>query len=68
MREQALPRQARIGTLALERYNAMLIGTYDLLEIRTESFEVEEHAVEALRDYWAARAQLELTIGGRLPG
>lgn len=66
--EQALPRQRRIGTLALERYNAMLIGTYDLLEIRTESFEVEEHAVEALRDYWAARAELELTIGGRLPG
>jgi len=68
VREQALPRQAKIAQLALERYNAMLIGTYDLLEIRTEGIEVEEHAVEALRDYWAARAELELAIGGRLEG
>jgi cobalt-zinc-cadmium efflux system outer membrane protein len=66
MREQVLPRQARISELALERYNAMLIGTYDLLEIRAEGIEVEEHAVEALRDYWVARAELELAIGGRL--
>ena len=68
VKEQALPRQARISELALERYNAMLIGTYDLLEIRTEGIEVEEHAVAALRDYWAARAELELAIGGRLEG
>ena len=57
-----------MSALALERYNAMLIGTYDLLEIRTEGMEVEEHAVEALRDYWAARAELELATGGRLGG
>lgn len=68
VREQALPRQARINELALERYNAMLIGTYDLLEIRTEGIEVEEHAVEAVRAYWAARAELELAMGGRLEG
>lgn len=68
VQEQALPRQERINALALERYNAMLIGTYDLLEIRTEGIEVEEHAVQALRDYWAARAELELAIGGRLDG
>jgi FtsP/CotA-like multicopper oxidase with cupredoxin domain len=41
-------------------------GTYDLLEIRAEGIEVEEHAVEALRDYWVARAELELALGGRL--
>jgi cobalt-zinc-cadmium efflux system outer membrane protein len=68
VREQALPRQVRISQLALERYNAMLIGTYDLLEIRAEGIEVEEHAVEALRDYWVARAELELALGGRLEG
>jgi cobalt-zinc-cadmium efflux system outer membrane protein len=66
VQEHALPRQERINVLALEQYNAMLIGTYDLLEIRAEGIEVEEHAVEALRDYWAARAELELAIGGRL--
>jgi hypothetical protein len=46
----------------------MLIGTYDLVEIRTEGIEVEEHAVDALRDYWTARAELELAIGGQLEG
>jgi outer membrane protein, heavy metal efflux system len=66
--EQALPRQTRIGALALERYNAMLIGTYELLEIRADGIEVEEHAVQARRDYWAARAELELAAGGRLAG
>jgi cobalt-zinc-cadmium efflux system outer membrane protein len=66
VREHALPRQEQIAQLALERYNAMLIGTYDLLEIRTEGIEVEEHAVEAVRDYWVARAELELAAGGRL--
>lgn len=68
VREHALPRQGRISQLALERYNAMLIGTYDLLEIRAEGIEVEEHAVQALRDYWVARAELELALGGRLEG
>jgi cobalt-zinc-cadmium efflux system outer membrane protein len=68
VRGQALPRQEQIARLALERYNAMLIGTYDLLEIRTEGIEVEEHAVEAVRDYWVARAELELALGGRLEG
>lgn len=66
VKEQALPRQEQISALALQRYNAMLIGTYDLLEIRTEGIEVEEHAVAAVRDYWAARAELELAAGGRL--
>lgn len=66
VREHALPRQEKIAQLALERYNAMLIGTYDLLEIRTEGIEVEEHAVAAVRDYWVARAELELAAGGRL--
>jgi len=68
VRAQALPRQAQIGDLALQRYNAMLIGTYDLLEIRTEGIEVEQHAVEAVRAYWEARAELELAAGGRLDG
>lgn len=66
MREQALPRQQQIGQLALEQYNAMLIGTYDLLELRAEALAVQEDAVEALRDYWVARAELELSLGGAL--
>jgi len=68
VREHALPRQEKISQLALERYNAMLIGTYDLLNIRTEGIEVEEHAVAAVHDYWVARAELELALGGRLEG
>lgn len=66
MHEQVLPRWDQIGQLALERYNAMLIGTYELLELRAEALEAQEQAVEALRDYWVARAELELALGGGL--
>ncbi|MCX4246433.1 TolC family protein [Paraliomyxa miuraensis] len=66
MHEQALPRQAQIGDLALQQYNAMLIGTYELLQLRAEALAVQEDAVEALRDYWVTRAQLELALGGEL--
>jgi cobalt-zinc-cadmium efflux system outer membrane protein len=45
----------------------MLVGTYQLLETRTDQIDARQEYVEALRDYWVARSELELAVGGRLP-
>ncbi|MCH9679957.1 MAG: TolC family protein [Deltaproteobacteria bacterium] len=67
MRDVVLPRRQTITARALERYNGMLIGAYDLFDIRAEEVMAQQHYVEALRDYWVARAELERAVGGRLP-
>ena len=48
-------------------YNAMLIGVFDLLRARQEQVEAGGSYIEALRDYWVARVELERAIGGELP-
>ncbi|HFE46141.1 MAG TPA: TolC family protein [Nannocystis exedens] len=65
-REIILPRAATIAVQTMKRYNAMLVGTYQVLEARTHQVESEREFVEALRDYWVARSNLELAIGGQL--
>jgi cobalt-zinc-cadmium efflux system outer membrane protein len=62
-----LPRAESITELTLQQYNAMLVGTYQLLETRTDQIDARREYVEALRDYWVARSELELAVGGRLP-
>jgi cobalt-zinc-cadmium efflux system outer membrane protein len=66
-RRTVLPRAQDIQDLTLRHYNAMLVGTYQLLETRADQIAVERAHVEAVRDYWIARADLELATGGNLP-
>ena len=61
-----LPRAESITELTLREYNAMLVGTYQLLETRTDQIDARQDYVEALRDYWVARSELELAVGGGL--
>ncbi len=67
MRDVVLPRHEVISARALEHYNGMLIGAYDLFDLRTQQVMAQQLHVEALRDYWIERAQLERAVGGRLP-
>ena len=62
-----LPRTESVTELTLQQYNAMLVGTYQLLETRTDQIDARQDYVEALRDYWIALSELELAVGGRLP-
>ncbi|MEZ4448985.1 MAG: TolC family protein [Nannocystaceae bacterium] len=63
-----LPRRERLNARALERYNGMFLGLYDLLEVRAGQSEAESDLAAAIADYWIARADLELAVGGRLDG
>ena len=61
-----LHQRRHIVDLTLEHYNGMLMGTYDLLLARQNETAANRAYVEALRDYWLARVQLERAVGGRL--
>ncbi len=67
-RDTVLPRTASIAELTMEQYNAMLIGTYQLLETRSDQVEARLEYVEAVREYWVERSELEFAVGGSLPG
>jgi cobalt-zinc-cadmium efflux system outer membrane protein len=64
----ALPLRRRIVEETQLQYNAMQIGLFDLLQAKQEEVNQAREYVEALRDYWSARAQLEKAVGGSLSG
>jgi cobalt-zinc-cadmium efflux system outer membrane protein len=62
-----LPLKQRIVALTLEKYNYMLVGTFDLLTAKQQEFNAYAKYLEAVRDYWVIRADLGRALGGRLP-
>ncbi len=62
-----VPLRARITAETLLEYNAMQIGPIQLLEARRAETEAQRQGVEALRDYWTARAEMEQVLNGRMP-
>ena len=66
-RDILLPLQERIVNEAQLQYNAMQIGIFHLLRDRERQIETGVAYVEALREYWLARADLLHISSGRLP-
>ena len=62
-----VPQRSRILDLTLLHYNMMLKGNYDLLLAKRSEVESEKAYIEAWREYWVARSNLERSLGGRLP-
>jgi cobalt-zinc-cadmium efflux system outer membrane protein len=63
-----LPQRIRIVNETLLQYNAMQARPLDLVLAKERELSAEREYVDASRDYWIARAELEKAIGGRLPG
>ena len=66
--KRLLPTQQKALNLTLEQYNFMLKGAYDLLLAKQNEVAAERSYIEAWRDYWIARAELERAVGGTLSG
>jgi cobalt-zinc-cadmium efflux system outer membrane protein len=66
-RDILLPLRERIVNESQLQYNAMQIGIFQLLREREQQIETGVAYVEALREYWLARADLEQISSGRLP-
>src|ERR1044071_8016613 len=66
-RDILLPLRERIVNEAQLQYNAMQIGIFQLLREREQQIETSVASVEAVREYWLARADWEQISSGRLP-
>ncbi len=66
--KQLIPTQQQALNLTLQQYNFMLKGAYDLLLAKQNEVAAERSYIEAWRDYWIARAELERAVGGNLSG
>ncbi len=64
--KRLLPTQQQALNLTLQQYNFMLKGAYDLLLAKQNEVAAERSYIEAWRDYWIARAELERAVGGSL--
>jgi cobalt-zinc-cadmium efflux system outer membrane protein len=61
-----VPLRERVVALSQEHYNAMLIGTAQLLQAKQSEVNAYRELIEILRDYWTARADLERATGGAI--
>jgi outer membrane protein, heavy metal efflux system len=64
----ALPMRTRVTEESQLQYNAMQITPFQLLQAKQEEVKTGADSIEALRDYWVARAELEKAVGGSLSG
>ena len=63
-----LPQRRLLLRETLLHYNAMQRSNYELLAEKERLLVAERESIDALRDYWIARAELEMALGGRIPG
>ncbi len=66
-RDTILPTRRNVSRLAQVQYDGMLLGVYQLLQVRQQEVGAMTEYLDALRGYWTARSDLEHAIGGRLP-
>jgi cobalt-zinc-cadmium efflux system outer membrane protein len=65
-RTVVIPLRERIVALSQQNYDAMLLGVYQLLIAKQNEVNAYREYIEAVRDYWIARAELSRAIGGDL--
>jgi cobalt-zinc-cadmium efflux system outer membrane protein len=66
LREVMLPLRQRIIQGLMLEYNAMQIGVFRLLQAQEQQLLTGQRYIEALREYWLARAGVELIVNGRM--
>ena len=63
-RDVVLPRRRRIVELTKLEHNAMLVGVFQLLEAKQNEAEAQSDYIEAQREYWSARTDLDRALQG----
>jgi outer membrane protein, heavy metal efflux system len=64
--DELLPDQIQILNQSILNYNAMVIGNFELFTAKAEEARTERAYIDAVRDYWITRAELERAVGGNL--
>jgi outer membrane protein TolC len=63
-RDEIVPLKQRISEENLLRYNGMLIGVFELLADARSQIASVNGAIDALRDFWLAQADLDMALLG----
>jgi outer membrane protein TolC len=66
-RDALIPQRAHIVARSQQAQNFMLLGVFELIEAKLEEYDAYQRYLEAIRDYWLARAELMAAVGQRLP-
>jgi cobalt-zinc-cadmium efflux system outer membrane protein len=67
-RDTVLPLRKAVLQQTLLHYNGMFVGPYELLIAKQAEVEATRGYIQAWRNYWVARADVERAVGGTLPG
>ena len=65
-RARVIPLRERLLALSQQHYDAMLLGVYQLLAAKQSEVSAYREAIEAARDYWLARVDLERAVAVRI--
>jgi outer membrane protein TolC len=63
--DEIVPLMKRVADENLLRYNGMLIGVFELLADTRSQISSVNNAIEASRDFWLAKADLDMSLIGR---
>jgi outer membrane protein, heavy metal efflux system len=63
-----VPQRESVVRYSQEQYDAMLLGVYQLIQAKQAEYDAYREYIEAVRDYWIARSDLERAVGTRLGG
>lgn len=61
-----VPMREKIVALSQQQYDAMLLGVFQLLIAKQNETNSYREFIEALRDYWVLRSELEWKVGGNM--
>ena len=64
-RDEIVPLRKRISEEQVLRYNGMLIGVFELLADARSQIASVNAAIESLRDFWLAQADLDMALIGK---
>ncbi len=67
LRTAVLPARRRVLVESQLQVNAMALPVFALLQAKQAEIDAAHMYLDALRDYWSARAELERATGGMLP-
>jgi outer membrane protein TolC len=67
LQKSIVPLRRKILAQTQLSYNGMLEGVYDLLDSYRENVRAGQSAIDAVKEYWIADAELARAVGGRLP-
>jgi len=61
-----VPTRENLVRLSQQQYDAMLLGVFQLIQAKQSELAAYRELIEAVRDYWIARSDLERATGTRL--